>query len=131
MSDEMVKQEAGTAAVTAERTRGGTTYLPPFDIVETDTELTLFGDLPGVTLDNLDIRFESEHLIIQGKVQPRHSDLEYLYGEYGIGDYYREFHISESIDSGKITAELKDGVLTLHLPKVEAVKPKRIEVKAG
>ena len=64
------------------------------------------------------------------RVTPRHSEVEYLYGEYGIGDFYRAFTIGEAIDSKKISAELKNGVLTIHLPKTEAVKPRRIEVQA-
>jgi len=128
MSD-MVKQESGTDLATAERTRTGTTYNPRFDIVETEDELVLYGDLPGVTSENLDIRFENERLIIHGKVEPRHQDHEFVYGEYGIGDYYREFQVLEGIDPEKISADLKNGVLCVHLPKSEAVKPRRIEVK--
>ena len=61
----------------------------------------------------------------------RHAEREFVYGEYGIGDFYRSFTISETIDAEKISAELHNGVLTLHLPKVEAVKPRKIAVKAG
>jgi len=128
---ELVKKETGTDVATVERTRTGTTYVPRFDIVETDEELTLYGDLPGVAPANLDVRFENNHLTIRGKVEPRPQDREFLYGEYGIGDYYREFQISEVIDREKISAELNNGVLTVHLPKIEAVKPRRIEVKSS
>jgi HSP20 family protein len=126
---EMVKQETGTDVATAELTRTATTYNPRFDIVETEGELVLYGDLPGVTPENLDIRFENERLIIHGKVEPRHEDREFVYGEYGIGDYYREFQIFEDVDPDKISADLKNGVLCVHLPKSEAVKPRRIQVK--
>jgi HSP20 family protein len=123
-------QEGGNVAV-AERTRNATTYTPRFDIVETDNELVLFGDLPGVTKEDLDVRFEQGELSIDGRVLPRQARREFVYGEYGIGDYYRSFSISETIDAEKISAELRDGVLTLHLPKVEAAKPRKIVVKAG
>jgi HSP20 family protein len=126
---EMVKQETGTEVATAERTRTGTAYNPRFDIVETEDELVLYGDLPGVTLENLDLRFENERLVIHGKVEPRHEGREFVYGEYGIGDYHREFQVLEGVDPEKISADLKDGVLCVHLPKSEAVKPRRIEVK--
>jgi HSP20 family protein len=129
--NELAKKDTGTEMATAERTRTGTTYVPRCDIVELDDELLLYGDLPGVTPENLDVRFENERLIIHGKVEPRHQDREFLYGEYGIGDYYREFQIFENVDAEKISAELSDGVLCVHLPKTEAVKPRRIEVKAG
>jgi len=126
---EMVKKDTGTELATAERTRTGTTYTPRFDIVETDEELILYGDLPGVAPENLDVRFENDRLIVHGKVEPRHQDREFVYGEYGIGDYYRDFQVLEEVDPDHITAELKNGVLHVHLPKSEAVKPRRIEVK--
>ena len=128
---ELVKKETGTDVATVERTRGGVTYVPRFDIAETEDELTLYGDMPGVTPENLELRFENGHLIINAKVPPRHEGQKSLYAEYGIGDFYREFRISEAVDASKISAELKHGVLTVHLPKTEAVKPRRIEIKAS
>lgn len=127
---EMVKKETDGNLTTVERTRSTTTYTPRFDIVETDDELILCGDLPGVAPEDLEVRYENEHLIVHGQVHSRHEGREHVYGEYGIGDFYREFRISETVDTNKIDAELKDGVLTLHLPKAEAIKPKRIEVKS-
>lgn len=127
---EIVKKETDGNMATVERTRNSTTYTPRFDIVECADELTLYGDLPGVTPEDLDVRFENEHVIVHGRVAPRHEDLEHIYGEYGIGDFYREFRVNEAVDADKIHAELKDGVLTLHLPKAEAIKPKRIKVKS-
>jgi len=128
--NEMIKKENGGNLATVERTRSTTTYTPRFDIVEVGDELTLYGDLPGVAPENLEVRFENDHLIVHGRVEPRHEDRQHLYSEYGIGDFYREFRINEAVDVAKIEAELKDGVLTLHLPKVESIKPKRIEVKS-
>jgi HSP20 family protein len=127
---EMVKQENGGDVATVERTRPGTTYVPRCDIVETKDELLVYGDLPGVTPENLDIQFENDRLTIHGKVEPRHTDREFVYGEYGIGDFTREFQIFEDVDSGEISAELSNGVLCVHLPKSAAAKPRRIEVKA-
>jgi HSP20 family molecular chaperone IbpA len=124
------KQEQSNVA-TVERTRGGLTYSPRIDIWESDDELVLYADMPGVSPENLDIHFENRELRILGKVCLRHENINFLYGEYGIGDYYRTFSIGESIDSERISAELKDGVLTLHLPKTDAVKPRRIEVKSA
>jgi len=131
MSDTMVKKEGRPADVaTVERTQSGQTFSPRFDIWETEDELILYGDLPGVCAKSLDIQFENDVLTIHGKVETRHNDLQFMYGEYGIGDYYRTFAIGETIDKEKISAEMRNGVLTLHLPKTEAVKPRRIEVKA-
>jgi len=130
MANTIAKQEDSSGA-TVERTRGGTTYSPRVDIVEAGDELILYADLPGVAPEDLDIRFENRELTIQGKVGPRHKDIQFVCGEYGIGDFYRTFTIGEQIESSKISAELKNGVLTLHLPKVEDAKPRRIDVKSG
>ena len=131
MKTSLTKRHGDGNVAVAERTRNGTTYMPRFDIVETDDELVLFGDLPGVTKDSLDVRFENGELSIAGSVPSRHAEHEFVYGEYGIGDFQRSFAISATIDAEKISAELHSGVLTLHLPKVEAAKPRKITVKAG
>jgi HSP20 family molecular chaperone IbpA len=131
MAQELMKKQGDGNVAVAERTRDVATYTPRFDIVETDDELVLYGDLPGVSREGLDIRFENGELTIEGKVEPRHAECEFLYGEYGIGDFYRSFSISEAIDAEKVSAELHNGVLTLHLPKAESAKPRKIPVKAG
>ena len=110
--------------------KGTTTYSPRFDVWENDDELVLYGDLPGVASEDLDIHFEKGELKIYGKVAPRNANVELLYGEYGIGDFHRSFSVSEAIDARRSQADLKNGVLTVHLPKREAVKPRRIEVKS-
>ncbi len=129
MTTELSKHESSVPTI--ERTQGGLTYSPRIDIYETGEELVLQADLPGVAPEHLDVQFENRELRIHGKVSPRQENIRFLYGEYGIGDFYRSFAIGESIDSKGISAELKDGVLTLHLPKTEAVKPRRIEVKSS
>lgn len=128
---DLVKQEAPAEVATVERTRGTTTYTPRVDIAEVGDELLLFADMPGVEQRNLDLQFENGQLIIEGRVEPRHADEKVLYAEYGIGDFYRAFSITEEIDAEKISAELKNGVLTVHLPKTEALKARKIEVKAS
>jgi HSP20 family protein len=120
----------GRGDVTApEQTRGGPHFTPRVDIYETDHELTLYADVPGVRPDGVDLRYERGELILHGKVQPRQQAGSYLLNEYEVGDFYRAFTIHESIDAGRISAECKNGVLTVHLPKVEAAKPRRIAVK--
>jgi HSP20 family molecular chaperone IbpA len=103
------------------------TFVPRFDIWEGEGELLLHGDLPGVKSEDLDIRFENRELSIRGKVAPRHSS-EYLRSEYSLGDFHRSFTVGEAIDAEQITAEMKDGVLTLRLPKSKQVMPRRIQV---
>ena len=127
---ELARKEETAQVAVPERTRGGATFAPRVDILETDSELLLLADVPGVQPDDLDIRYERGELTIHGKVQPRNEEVDYLWSEYEVGDWYRAFTLSEEIDAGKISAELKNGVLTLHLPKVAEAQPKRIQVKA-
>jgi len=127
----MTKQEPDRDVGAVERTRDNPAYTPRFDILENEDELVLYGDLPGVDPKDLDIRFENRELTVFGKVAPRLSQCRGLYTEYGVGDFHRTFAVGEMIDSDKISAELANGVLTVHLPKAEAVKPRRINVKSG
>ncbi len=114
----------------AERTRSGRYYRPNVDILEKPEELLLVADMPGVKSGEIDIRFEDGELTILGPVAERQEPAaNYLLAEYGVGDFYRTFRVSEQIDGAKIHAEYSDGVLRVHLPKVEAAKPRKIEVK--
>ena len=113
-----------------EHTRCGCHYRPHVDILEMADELVVLADVPGATGEEIDVDFEEGSLTIHAKVAPRQEEnAEYLVREYGVGDYYRTFHVSEAIDAAKITAEYADGVLTLHLPKAESTKPRKIDVK--
>jgi HSP20 family protein len=110
----------------------GDYYRPAVDIVETPDELLLIADIPGAKSDTIDINFEDGVLAIRGKV-PRRQDesVTYLLREYGLGDFYRNFRVSEEVDSNRIYAEFADGVLKVHLPKVEEAKPRKIEVRSA
>ena len=112
-----------------QRGREQPTMIPRVDVVEDQKGITLFADLPGVKPADVEMRFENGELILHGRCKPRQTGTDYLLQEYGVGDFYRAFAIAETIDSDKISAELKDGVLTVHLPKAEAVRPRRITVK--
>ena len=115
-----------------EQRPSGRTYSPNVDIVESQDQLIMYADMPGVSADNIDIHFENGELSIFGRVANRPSGNEqYLLREYGVGNYHRTFQVSEAVDSEKISAEYADGVLALHLPKAEAAKPRRIKVKAS
>ena len=127
---EQCKQVTKNDESTQQCRRESVTFTPRFDICETENELILYGDLPGVEAGNLDICFEDKELAIHGKVAPRQADLRRLRDEYGVGDFYRTFAFGEAVDATKISAELKNGVLTVHLPKAESAKPKRIDVRA-
>ena len=110
----------------------GLVFTPTVDIFETDKEVTLLADLPGVKADNLNIDLRENVLTLVGDVQaPEGASEADVTREYRTGKYYRQFNLSEMIDQGKIDAELKDGVLRLRLPKVEAAQPRQITVKAS
>ena len=116
----------------AQRTRGGNVYRPLVDILEQQDEWTLVADMPGVKSESLDVDFEDGVLTIQGKVEPRYPEnANFLLREYGIGDFYRTFRVSEQVDPGRIHAEYVDGVLHVTLKKAQEALPKRIPVKAG
>jgi HSP20 family molecular chaperone IbpA len=126
-----VKQEQAAELAVAEPTHGGPFYTPRVDIRESADELTLVADMPGVEADGVDINLENGELTLHGRVNPRHAGIGSLYSEYGIGDFHRAFRLSSEIDSARITANVKNGVLTVHLPKSDAAKPRKIEVHAG
>jgi len=114
----------------AEQTTPGVVFTPSVDIFETERELTLLADLPGVTPENLTIDLRENTLTLTGDVNPfERAHEEDILIEYEIGKYYRQFSLSNVIDQGKIDAKLTDGVLRLTLPKVEEAKPRKIEVR--
>jgi len=122
--------DANTTPKNSESTRGGYFFTPRVDIFENDHELVLMADVPGVRSEDVDLRYERGELILHAKVKPVESARRYLLNEYETGDYYRAFSIHESIDHTRIAAEVKQGVLTVHLPKAEPARPRQIAVKA-
>lgn len=128
MSEVCKKDGRGERAVAESNER--VVYTPRFDVTETEDDLILYGDLPGVEPADLDVRFEERELTVHGTVAARHADKQHLRSEYGIGDFHRTFTVSEAIDAEGISAELRNGVLTVRLPKSDAVKPRRIQVKS-
>ena len=114
-----------------EQTRPGIVFTPEVDIFETDKDITLLADMPGVKANDLTIDLRENVLTLDGDVKsPEGSGEVDVIREYGTGKYYRQFTLSQVIDQAKIHAELKDGVLRLRLPKVEAATPRKIAVKS-
>lgn len=104
-------------------------FLPVTDIFETDQALTVVLEMPGVNKESVEVGVENDVLTINGQIEfSKYEGLQPLYIEYNIGNYSRSFQISSKIDQDGIKAELKDGVMTLVLPKVEKAKPRRINV---
>lgn len=109
-----------------------TYVVPPVDVFEDASGITLLADLPGVSREGLNIRVDGDSLTIEGTaaaVGPQ--NLELVYGEAQVPAYRRRFTLSRELDTSRIEAQLKDGVLRLAIPKAEEAKPRRIEVKAG
>ena len=126
MNEQVVKdrefpaQENGEAAVVAR---------PRMDILETEQEIVLLADLPGVRPADVDVRFENGELTIHGRRTPSHPNKKRALWEYEPAHYHRAFRLTEDVAADRIEAELKNGVLTVRLPKAEAAKPRRIAVK--
>jgi HSP20 family protein len=105
-------------------------FLPTADIYESNDALNVVLEMPGVDKSSVDIRVEDDVLKIEGRLDfSKYQGLQPLYTEYNVGHYSRSFRLSSKIDQNKIGAELKDGVLSLVLPKVEEAKPRTIQVK--
>jgi HSP20 family protein len=105
-------------------------FLPAADIFEGENDLTVILEMPGVEKSNVDIHVEDGILNVEGRLDlTKYQGLQPLYTEYNIGHYSRSFRLSSKIDQNKIAAEMKDGVLSLKLPKVEEAKPRTIQVK--
>jgi HSP20 family molecular chaperone IbpA len=101
---------------------------PPVDIYETPDGLVVMADLPGVAQDDLDVRVDNNILTIRG-ISRHAAPGEPVHREYELINFFRQFELGERIDQGKISAELKHGVLTLNLPKAEEAKARKIEVR--
>ena len=104
-------------------------FVATADIYETPDALNVVMEMPGVEKNNIDVRVEDGVLSVEGRLDlAKYQGLQPLYTEYNIGHYARSFRLSNKINQDKIGAELKDGVLSLTLPKVEEVKPRTIKV---
>ena len=127
---EVEKEEIAESG--AERTRARKAFVPRADIYETDDELVVLADMPGVDENSVEITLEKNVLTIYGNVeliQPENYSL--AYAEYEEGDFERSFTLSNEIDLNKIEAMVKDGVLRVHLPKIGEAQTKKIAVKAA
>jgi HSP20 family protein len=121
---------ANNPAVT--QTEKVSTFLPVVDVMETADEYRVIVDVPGAKAEDIDVQFERGLLTIEARVATRRNEAKrFLLREYGVGDLRRTFRIGDGIAAERISAQVADGVLTLHLPKTEALKPHRIGVKVA
>jgi HSP20 family molecular chaperone IbpA len=116
----------------ADQARDKPFVVPPVDVFENESGITLLADLPGVSRDRLGVRVDGESLLIEATaatVGP--PDMQPVYGEAQYPSYRRQFTLSRELDASRIEAILKDGVLKLSIPKLEEAKPRRIEVQVN
>lgn len=123
MNQTALKRESSAAETAA--------LVPPVDIIEDAEGITLRADLPGVSKENLNIRVDGDTLTIEGGVSLGESqNLQGVYAEVRLAQYKRSFVLSRELDTARIDASIRNGVLQLRVPKSEQAKPRRIEVKA-
>ena len=130
MSKQITQSDKPQAAVDSASTERAVT--PAVDVFEDETGITLLADMPGVPRDQLELHVEGDSLLIEGRVQPQTPNgLEAIYAELRAPRYRRGFTLSRELDTSTIDANLKDGVLTLRIPKQAHAQPRRIAVTAG
>ncbi len=129
-ADEIKKKDKQIATGRGASTRGLPNFIPHVDIYEDKKNITLLADMPGIDKDGVHIDLKEDQLTIDGKVVLSEEKETLLHKEYEMGNYFRQFTLSDMIDREKITAKMADGVLTLTLPKAEKAAPKKITVTA-
>lgn len=106
--------------------------VPPVDVFETESAITVLADLPGVAREQLTLRVDGETLLLEATASSSGpADMELVVGEAQSAAYRRQFTLSRELDASRIEAQLRDGVLRLTIPKAEEARPRRIEVQVG
>ncbi|MBR0801283.1 Hsp20/alpha crystallin family protein [Bradyrhizobium jicamae] len=128
-SQELQVQQKREVEKKTEGTAPGRVFVPVTDIFETPEALTVALEMPGVDRNSLEARVEDDVVTIEGRIDfAKYEGMQPVYTEYIVGHYARSFEISNKIDQSKISAQMKDGVVTIVLPKAEQAKPRRIDV---
>jgi len=132
----VTRNERGSRTDATQRTdaaqRNGSALIPPVDVIEDSTGITLRADLPGVAKDKLTLHVESGTLTIEGEVGlALPENMEASYAEVSMPRFRRVFTLSKELDTDKVSAELKHGVLNLRIPKAEHAQPRRIDIKVS
>jgi HSP20 family protein len=129
----LFEETFGTFALPGEETFALTAWTPSCDIYETDNAIVVKAELPGVKRENVNIKIENNLLTIRGerKFEEEAKKENYHRIERSYGEFMRSFTLPVSIDTKKVTAEFKDGMLKVLLPKLEEAKPKAIDIKVG
>jgi HSP20 family molecular chaperone IbpA len=128
-SQELAVQQKKELAQKEERTVPARYFVPATDIYETDESLTVVMEIPGVQKKDIDVEIEDGVLRVEGQIDfSNYAGLEPVYSEYNVGHFARSFTLSDAIDQGGISAELRDGVLTLTLKKAQKALPRKIAI---
>jgi len=128
-SQELQVQQKREVEKKTEGTTPGRDFVPVTDIFETPEALTVVLEMPGVDRDSLEANVENDVVTIQGRIDfSKYEGMQPVYTEYNVGHYARSFEVSNKIDQSKISAQMKDGVVTIVLPKAEQAKPRKIQV---
>ena len=126
-NQELAVQQKREVEKKQERTVPLRAFLPATDIFETEQALSVVLEMPGVSKENVDVSIEDDVLKVEGRIDySKYEGLQPVYTEYNVGHYLRSFELSSKIDQSAIKADIRDGTMTLLLPKVEKAKPRRI-----
>ena len=128
-SQELQVQQKREVDKKTEGTTPGRAFVPVTDIFETPEALTVVLEMPGVDRNSIEANVEDDVVTIEGRIDfAKYEGMHPLYTEYNVGNYARSFEISNKIDQSKISAQMKDGVVTIVLPKAQQAKPRKIQV---
>lgn len=129
MNDELISNEPSDEDRTREFESERQIFTPPIDIFDTEEGLVLLADLPGVTVDSLELQIQDNKLTLFGRVKPLvPENARIVHEEYEVGDYLRSFILSDDVDHERITANFNHGVLKIVLPRAPRTEPRKIEV---
>lgn len=128
-SQELQVQQKREVEKKTEGTTPGRAFVPVTDIFETPEALTVVLEMPGVDRNSIEANVKDDIVTIEGRIDfSKYEGMQPVYTEYNVGHYARSFQISNKVDQSKISAQMKDGVVTIVLPKAEQAKPRKIQV---
>lgn len=127
----VLNQSAEPASTPGAEQPAALTFQPNVDIRDAGGEVIFIADIPGAKVDGIDVAFEDGVLTIHATVPPREQPGRPIRQEYGIGNYRRLFRLGDGFDASQITADYARGVLTVRVPRLAAVRPRKVEVRAG
>lgn len=128
--NQVFEEQYGRRPIAERRTKeyAGATWAPPVEAWETDSEIFLSVDLPGMKIDEIDLQIEGEQLIVKGERKRPEEKRNYKRQEKIYGPFFRAFNLTTPIEREKVSASYKNGILEVKLPKSEALKPKQIKI---